>query len=455
MTPGARLARLDGPAAGQTHRLVRDFTTIGCHPATDIRVDPSPDGAIARRHLAIIRDEHGWLVRDLETRAGTWLNGVRVQTEARLADGAEIRLGEHGPGFQFVGLADGVATGTTPKAPLVPPSPPGPPAVTMADRLADPTVRRSTRIRRGLTLLLLAGLMLAGWLGWRAIEAPLAMSRERNLLLARLDSLTQSLVTAQAQEASLMAALAAARLEATHTGDSIRASGNRDRLDVLARQVDRLEGRREPLLRAAAFDLDAVTTGNADAVGLVLAERANLVTVSGSGFVVESRGDTSFVMTSRHLVVDSSGATARRLGIVFNGSAQNFEATWVRSHPTLDLALLRVVVRGGTPVVRGLSDGAEAGAPVATLTFPLGLDLAASGDWRQTGVAASAFTATVTQADPDRLQLDGYGVEGMSGSPLFNADGLVVGVIYGGAAGSQGRIVFAVPGARVRELLAR
>jgi S1-C subfamily serine protease len=53
------------------------------------------------------------------------------------------------------------------------------------------------------------------------------------------------------------------------------------------------------------------------------------------------------------------------------------------------------------------------------------------------------------------VQIDAFAGQGSSGSPVFNASGEVVGVVYGGATESAGRIVYAVPAARVRALLPR
>jgi S1-C subfamily serine protease len=139
--------------------------------------------------------------------------------------------------------------------------------------------------------------------------------------------------------------------------------------------------------------------------------------------------------------------------VLFDGTAQNFRASLERVHPEVDLALVRVVIRGGTPVAADLADQEAVGTPVATLTFPLELDLAPGAAWRQTGVTATAFRATVVAVDANLLELEGYGAEGMSGSPVFNAGGAVVGVIFGGGAGTRGRVVLAVPAGRVRELL--
>ena len=56
---------------------------------------------------------------------------------------------------------------------------------------------------------------------------------------------------------------------------------------------------------------------------------------------------------------------------------------------------------------------------------------------------------TVSKLLPETLQLDGFAAQGSSGSPVFDARGFVVGVIYGGATESAGRIVYAVPSARL------
>ena len=47
------------------------------------------------------------------------------------------------------------------------------------------------------------------------------------------------------------------------------------------------------------------------------------------------------------------------------------------------------------------------------------------------------------------LQIDSYAGHGSSGSPVFDATGTVVGVIWGGDKESSGRIVYAVPAQRI------
>ncbi|MGH2406136.1 MAG: hypothetical protein ACRDGN_17005, partial [bacterium] len=48
---------------------------------------------------------------------------------------------------------------------------------------------------------------------------------------------------------------------------------------------------------------------------------------------------------------------------------------------------------------------------------------------------------------------DGYGAPGSSGSPIFDREGKVIGVLYGGQGESQGKIVFAVPAYIVADYL--
>ncbi len=101
-----------------------------------------------------------------------------------------------------------------------------------------------------------------------------------------------------------------------------------------------------------------------------------------------------------------------------------------------------------------LASGALArGNPVAIIGYPLGEDLPMEHQ-EQAAIADPTLTVgTVSKVLGDLVQLDGYGAPGSSGSPIFDRAGRVVGVVYGGERESQGKIIYAVPGNRVAELV--
>jgi S1-C subfamily serine protease len=52
------------------------------------------------------------------------------------------------------------------------------------------------------------------------------------------------------------------------------------------------------------------------------------------------------------------------------------------------------------------------------------------------------------------VQIDAFASHGSSGSPVFDAHGHVIGVVWGGAPNTAGRIVFATPADQIAALLA-
>jgi S1-C subfamily serine protease len=210
------------------------------------------------------------------------------------------------------------------------------------------------------------------------------------------------------------------------------------------------------LSRAARLDATGIAAANRDAVALVFVEYANHQVYTGTAFAVQSDPTGGLLVTNKHVVVDSAGQIATRIGVVFNGTPQNFRADVVRLHPDADLALLRTSVHKGFPTVHRLGEANRAGImgePVAILGFPLGLDLEYGREWASVGAAATLTLGTVSRVIPELLQLDSYGAQGSSGSPIFDKDGTVIGVLYGGERGSNGRIIYAVPVRYVQELI--
>ncbi|MFL6240454.1 MAG: FHA domain-containing protein [Actinomycetes bacterium] len=79
-----------GPNAGSRFLLDADVTTAGRHPESDIFLD---DVTVSRRHAEFIRRDEHFLVRDVGSLNGTYLNRERIE-ESPLAGGDEVQIGK-------------------------------------------------------------------------------------------------------------------------------------------------------------------------------------------------------------------------------------------------------------------------------------------------------------------------------------------------------------------------
>src|SRR6188508_2345562 len=79
-----------GPNSGARFLLDADVTTVGRHPDADIFLD---DVTVSRRHSEFLRDGASFLIKDLGSLNGTYLNGDRIDI-ATLAEGAEVQVGK-------------------------------------------------------------------------------------------------------------------------------------------------------------------------------------------------------------------------------------------------------------------------------------------------------------------------------------------------------------------------
>jgi FHA domain/Domain of unknown function (DUF1707) len=77
-----RAPQLALPAAGEV--------TIGRSPDCHCQLG---DPGVSRRHAQIHRDGDLWVLRDLGSRNGTWLNGVRVTGAVEVRPGDDVNLG--------------------------------------------------------------------------------------------------------------------------------------------------------------------------------------------------------------------------------------------------------------------------------------------------------------------------------------------------------------------------
>ncbi len=79
-----------GPNAGSRFMLDADVTGAGRHPDSDIFLD---DITVSRRHAEILRQGGAFVVKDVGSLNGTYLNRERIE-EAQLHNGDELQIGK-------------------------------------------------------------------------------------------------------------------------------------------------------------------------------------------------------------------------------------------------------------------------------------------------------------------------------------------------------------------------
>ena len=146
---------------------------------------------------------------------------------------------------------------------------------------------------------------------------------------------------------------------------------------------------------------------------------------TGSGFVIRSTANESFVLTNNH-VVDGAGGS-QDITVTFQDQSQA-SATIVGTDASYDLAVLRID-RGNLPVAAlGDSDDVVVGDATIAIGSPLGLT------GTVTSGIVSALNRPVTAGDTtdvsfiSAIQTDAAINPGNSGGPLVNSRGEVIGV---------------------------
>ena len=80
---------------------------------------PCTDPTVSRRHAELTPARDGWIIRDLASRHGTWLNGVRVRDAVHLRDGDRIRCGDSELMYRdATGAAPAASSPTMPTQPV-------------------------------------------------------------------------------------------------------------------------------------------------------------------------------------------------------------------------------------------------------------------------------------------------------------------------------------------------
>lgn len=444
-----------GARSGERESHDGRVVTIGRHPLSDLRFDAERDRDVSARHAEIRIEDGRALLVDVGSTNGTYVNGRRITGPTALASGDRLSFGVQGPevritvGESWARPSMG-ARAESPPATVARPSVPSP-SVPAAPRM--PTLERVRvavrRESRRLAWVYGAGVVVVAVVGggawWQQKREADAQRAELAALLARQDSLTSAFDSALRQMTAQVGGLDSALLAARREGAQLRAQvasggGAEARSRLLA-----VQDRYSRIITAAQMDYGAVVARSGPAVALIAVEMPDGKVFSGSGFSVSPKG---LVVTNRHLLRDEAGAMAKRVAVIFADTKAWLPARVVKVAEQDDLGFLQLEGTGH-PAVVGIGSGTRVGAPVAIVGYPLGTDTPMEGAGTRITARSTLGAGTVSKTLANVVQVDAFAGQGSSGSPVFDAEGRVVAVVYGGASESAGRIVYAVPAARV------
>src|SRR5438132_1729776 len=131
--PLANLLVKGGALKGQRFQIRTPVVNIGRADYNDIVL---PDGSVSSAHAKPQRREGIWVLVDLDSTNGTFVDGERVQGDMAIAPGATVRFGDVQLAFEptddalGVGKMGGTVVLTASSAPARPPAPPSPTAAT-------------------------------------------------------------------------------------------------------------------------------------------------------------------------------------------------------------------------------------------------------------------------------------------------------------------------------------
>ena len=98
---------LSGSKANQVEEFAlryHDELTFGRDPSVTVKYDPDRDDLVGREHAKVSRDPNdkdGFIISDLGSRNGTYVNKQRIIGLAKLQPGDVVQFGPNGPEFQF------------------------------------------------------------------------------------------------------------------------------------------------------------------------------------------------------------------------------------------------------------------------------------------------------------------------------------------------------------------
>jgi pSer/pThr/pTyr-binding forkhead associated (FHA) protein len=428
---------LGGSRAGMVYTFPPRLLRVGRDADAEVRLDPNEDLEVSTRHAVFFYDRGHWFVRDENSTNGTFLNQERIESPAEIHDGDRIGLGPSGPVLE-VQLQGGKRR--------------------LAETATVKAVRSVLHSRRSVAigvLLIVVVALGSGLLLLRRDRA--AWEQERWLLLSRMDSVLheseRTVQSLQGERTELAAALRATQEDMKRTRTALeRAHSERDtaRVEELQRQLQSATVALSRQQLAATLDFGAIETANRGAVARVYVEGSDDTVRTATAFAVRADGT---LLTVRHLLHGADGTRRpRRIAVQFADAERILPGRVVAVSDDVDLALLRVDDISGAVTIPGLNlrvDTLGTGAPVAVIGFPLG-----GAEESKGRIARPLLSAGVLAAiSSDVIEVQGYGAAGASGSPIVDATGKIIAILFGGRGSAEGPLVLGIPASAAARFL--
>lgn len=388
------LTHLSGGQAGQREVLDQERIRLGRALDNDV-IFTSQDLRTSAHHGEILLDGEQFIIQDLQSTNGTYVNGSRVE-RATLRDGHIIQLGRKGPQLLFelkpkqeaYQLQKPWTKGTT-----ISPS-----AKLMIEPISQALQSAQPRIGLQTMQLAIDSAIQKSSSTWRRLVVVLAI-----ITLGAVGTLIYFSVFKPSAE--------------TLPVDSAQ------RFAMIARR------------NQSAVVLIQLDFALVDRQGTIISEGRS----EGTGFAFDARG---YIATNYHIVrpweFDESlqryrtEPQTRSIRVIFadHPAKEALPATFYRGSKEYDVALLSIQPPPGMPLIEGIEPQLQAvrqGDEVAFIGFPFGSDLLSTT--HQEKATTTMKRTTVSKVANGLIQLDTPVQTGFSGSPIFNRDGKAIGIV--------------------------
>ena len=438
---------LTGGRAGQAVVVEKSYAMLGRAPQADVRFGPDHDLPVSGRHAAVVFRDGDWILRDLASTNGTFVNGERIKGEHQLGDQDLIRLGEGGPMLRFGVIRDSWRPTDNPVPALEPPVEPGPadamtavprtplstasPANEDDGRFVAPVTATRQRAPWVVAVLIVAVLGTLGGLATLRARAGTADVDERAVLLAQADSLFAALDAIGRRDTRISGALDGAKAETVRLRSRIRRAPRDPQVLVPLRDsLNHLASSFERLAAAAALDAQQIARANEASVALVRATYEDGTSRTAAAFTAGGTGGVPVFVTIHSILMDEAGHQATELSIQPAGGGKPSTTRALSAQSALNVATLEVPKgsnAGAPPTLAAVVGGGLVGQAAVLVGYP--------NSRQGTGAATQATAlAAITIATEGLLQLEPLGAALTPGSPVFDRSGTLIGMLLPGGA---------------------